>query len=429
MFIPAMALVASWWAYTQGMIEYRDLRVWLACHELVARRCGSEKGRVARFTLGELRSLVGGVGGQHARASLRRLEAVDLLSWSESSIGFIRSVSDLRAPSLSDLESVLASVINNRRKVPVPRRLLRYLCAAGRPAVVGTAIGHLLRCMYYRAGECKARGLCKASWIAETLELDERTVKAARSTLIRDGVIVREATPQRVMNRWGAAVRFNLEWSQVGQGIVPGSPPLGGKSTTETPPPKRTGNSLPRSENQKPGVPVPSGVCGRRGKAPRLSAVVPEDLRSLSRLEALRREAVGKGILGPSEADRLRFMAAALHARRVADRNESGLFVAVVRGKLWHVISHADEEAARVRLGRESDRVSRPLSSRVGHAATSRPTSRPESIELVLQGVLSSIPGRQVRNPAGCSLQTGQGLPILGRNGTIQEWLTQPRSR
>lgn len=424
MFIPAMALVASWWAYTRGMIEYRDLRVWLACHELVARRCGSEKGRVARFTLGELRSLVGGVGGQHARASLRRLEAVGLLSWSESSIGFIRSISDLLVPSLSDLESVLASVINNRRKVPVPRRLLRYLCAAGRPAVVGTAIGHLLRCMYYRAGECKARGLCKASWIAETLNLDERTVKAARSTLIRHGVIVREATPQRVMNRWGVAVRFNLEWSQVGQGFVPGSPPLGGISTTETPPPKRTGNSLPRSENQKPGVPVRSGACGRRGKAPRLSAVVPEDLRSLSRLETLRWEAVGKGILGPSEADRLRFMAAALHARRVADRNESGLFVAVVRGKLWHVISHADEEAARVRLGRESDRVSRPVSSRVGHAATSRPTSRPESIELVLHGVLSAIPGRQVRNPAGCSL-TGkpakacQSLAdmVLFRNG------------
>lgn len=384
MFIPAMALVASWWAYTRGMIEYRDLRVWLACHELVARRCGSEKGRVARFTLSELRPLVGGVGGQHARASLRRLQAVGLLSWSESSIGFVRSVSDLRVPSLSDLESMLASIVNSRRKVPVPRRLLRYLCAAGRPAVVGTAIGHLLRCMYYRAGECKARGLCKASWIAETLELDERTVKAARSTLIRDGVMVREATPQRVMNRWGVAVIFNLEWSQVGQGTVPGSPPPGRLSTTETPPPKRTGNSLTRSENQKPGVPVPPGVCGRRGKVPRLSAVVPEDLRSRSRLETLWREAVGKGLLGPSEADRLRFMAAALHARRVADRNESGLFAAVVRRGLWYMVSQCDEEAARIKLG---DLARRPRTPR------QVPRIALDPAKAVLAGLLGKIAG------------------------------------
>jgi len=261
-------------------------------------------------------------------------------------------------------------------------------CVTGRPAVVGTAIGHLLRCMYYRAGECKARGLCKASWIAETLELDERTVKAARSTLIRDGVMVREATPQRVMNRWGVAVRFNLEWSQVGQGTVPGSPPPGRISTTERPPPKRTGNSLPRSENQKPGVPVPSGVCGRRGEPPRLSAVVPDDLRSRSRLETLRLEAVSKGLLGPSEADRLKFMAAAIHARRVASRNECGLFAAVVQRGLWHVIDHRHEEATRLRLSRASAQsptdgdsvgslipVSDVLLSLLGNAAPTPPRS------------------------------------------------------
>src|SRR5262249_31715313 len=73
------AMLECWKAYRHGPIEYRDLRVWFAAHELAARRCRLAKGRTASYRLEELAGLVGGAGGEHFRLSLRRLEASGLL--------------------------------------------------------------------------------------------------------------------------------------------------------------------------------------------------------------------------------------------------------------------------------------------------------------------------------------------------------------
>src|SRR5688500_18068865 len=78
--VPQMC--AAWTAYRQKLIEFRDLRVWFAAHEVVSRRCQTGKGRVPNHTLAELKGLVGGVGGEHLRASLHRLERHGLLKWS-----------------------------------------------------------------------------------------------------------------------------------------------------------------------------------------------------------------------------------------------------------------------------------------------------------------------------------------------------------
>lgn len=85
-FVSATGLLVTWWAYKRRLIQFRDLRVWLASHELLAQRWFCEKGQVPRFHVEDLAPLVGGVGGEHFRASLRRLGAVGLLSWSESRI-------------------------------------------------------------------------------------------------------------------------------------------------------------------------------------------------------------------------------------------------------------------------------------------------------------------------------------------------------
>jgi hypothetical protein len=66
----------------------------------------------------------------------------------------------------------------------------------------------------------------------------------------------------------------------------------------------------------------------------------------------LHRQAVTKGLVGPSEADRLKFCAAAEHARAVGTINPGGLFARLVRRGWWHFATQTDEDAASRRLKR-----------------------------------------------------------------------------
>ena len=75
---------------------------------------------------------------------------------------------------------------------------------------------------------------------------------------------------------------------------------------------------------------------------------MPEDLRDTGRLLDLYDQAVARGWVTASERDRLRFVAAAEHARVIGTRNPCGLFVRLVRGGLWHFVTQDDEEAASV---------------------------------------------------------------------------------
>ncbi|MGA2501779.1 MAG: hypothetical protein ABSH20_28900, partial [Tepidisphaeraceae bacterium] len=81
-FIPARALLTVWLAYRRGIIRRLDLRVWFACFELTARRCGAKTGRFSRYSVPELHDLVGGAGGKHLRRAIDRLRAAGLLTWS-----------------------------------------------------------------------------------------------------------------------------------------------------------------------------------------------------------------------------------------------------------------------------------------------------------------------------------------------------------
>lgn len=342
--VSATGLLAAWWAYKRGRIGFREFRVWLASHELVAQRCRLEKGRLPRFRIDELQSLVGGEGGQHLRASVRRLESESLLKWSETSIRQADRFDRLT----EEAQGFVSRVTNHRRRIPVPRRLLRLLAAESRPVFVATAIGHLLRCMYYRNHQCSPSGLCKASWIADRLEVDERNVKAARKELEQRGVLIRDAARQTFLNRHGVPMRFNLSWEGVSRRTK--TPPRRSDSATESPPPLRTGISLSRSKNQKPADRGPDGVRKRTRGGPRMSHIEVIDLQTPERLVLLHAEAKRQGFVTDSEADRLKFFAAAEHARANGTINIPGLFATVIRQGLWKNISQRDEDAARKRL-------------------------------------------------------------------------------
>lgn len=343
MFVSATGLIAAWWAYKRRFIEFRDLRVWLACHELVAKRCSMETGRVPRFSPAELLRLVDCPAEEHVRASIRRLSKAGLLGWSVTKLRFVQSTAEVTVGAAEDLQATLKRVTNNRRRVPVPRRFLMHLCGTKSPVALATALGHLLRCSYYRALECRSRGLCKASWIAETFEVDERNVKAARGELVRLGILIREPTPQRVMNRFGAAVIVNLVW----EGARCERPPLRVQSTTQSPPPRETGNSLSRVENQKPGVPNLDGVRIRTRGAPTFKHVELVDLKEPDRLMFLARCWAKSRRRAMSASDEIRVFAAAKHALRVGKKNPCGLFATMLRSEQWGYITLGDEDAGR----------------------------------------------------------------------------------
>jgi hypothetical protein len=85
---------------------------------------------------------------------------------------------------------------------------------------------------------------------------------------------------------------------------------------------------------------------------PDLRNVLTEDLKDTGRLLELYEQAVGLGLVPPSEWGRLRFVAAAEHARVIGTKNPCGLFVRLVRGGLFHFATGDDEQAASVRLRR-----------------------------------------------------------------------------
>src|SRR5262249_13613722 len=128
----------------------------------------------------------------------------------------------------------------DRRLVPVPRRTLRFLAGCKRPVVAATMLAHLVRCLYFKKGECLSRGTCKASWVSQTFGVNLRGVKAARKYLAGLGWLVPQASEHWHRQRWGATVVVNLAWPGPSRGGEPSAelPPRTDFSTTELPPPE-----------------------------------------------------------------------------------------------------------------------------------------------------------------------------------------------
>jgi hypothetical protein len=232
---------------------------------------------------------------------------------------------------------------------------------------LATLLGHLLRCSYYRAGECRPTGMCKAGWIADVFGVDARNVKAARRALVTLGVLRFERVGQRFLNAHGPLVTLNLDWSPP-CGVRDKSPPRPAVQRDGLPPPRSEPKLLRSGENQNPPARRPSGAQTRVQPLtkPSLRHVVAEDLTDTARLASLYAQACENGYVGRSQAERLTFFAMAEHARAVAKRNAPGLFAANVRSRRWGVIGLADEDAARRKLAGLPERRYGPRAPRSG---------------------------------------------------------------
>src|SRR5439155_27240615 len=163
------------------------------------------------------------------------------------------------------LTVMLAQVRNNRPRVPVPRRLLRFLAGGCGRVVTATILGHLLCCLYYRQGYCKADGFCKASWIAKVFSVNVRNVKAARRQLEAIGLLQRIEVPQWVRNRYGQKMTINLQWEPPvieasAESPVGELPPPPQFSTPELPPPDSHRELPARDTHQEPATGSPAGL-------------------------------------------------------------------------------------------------------------------------------------------------------------------------
>jgi hypothetical protein len=355
LFVTVTQLAMVWWAYRRQHIQLKDLRVWFGALELVARRCGLKNDREACYGTKELRTLVAGRGGEEA--SIKRLEAVGLLSWSETDISFATEVSEMRVSDVSSLHEMLSQIQNHRRKVPVPRQVVRLIASPSKRCVIATLLGHLMRCLYYRSGECISGGFCKASWVAEVFTIDLRNVKASRKFLAETlGLLERVPLPQSLCNRYGQKVIINLTWN--GAAVDKsnhersGLPPLEAQTDTGLPPLEEHTKPLREHKHQKPaaggtstGVLEPS-----KTEQPALRHIVPDDLTDTGRLLILFDEAQARGLIGGSESERLTFVATAERARLRAITNAPGLFAELVRRRLWHFVTQDDEDRAHRRL-------------------------------------------------------------------------------
>jgi len=384
-FLIVQQLCLVWWAYRSRLIQLVDLRVWFAAHEMVARRCQLHPDQVPDYTPTELHGLVGGVGGEHLRASLRRLEAIGLLTWSRTQLAFATTPSDLRdVQDLADFQTMQDAIPNPVRRVPVPRQAIRLIAGGCRATVIATMLGHMLRCLYYKDHRCLSGGWCKASWIAEVFRMDLRNIKAARKHLVAIGWLQTHDIPQALCNRWGNYALISLSWTRAAMDKAAKdeadisrsqSPPPPDFSTTRLPPllkediepfqdhnhqkpVRQTAIVRPLVRSSPSDGPASSGV-DRPGQdtlrtpsaaSPTLQHIVPEDLHHTDRLLALFQQAQRQGLIGTSDSDRLTFVSLAEHARVVGAENPCGLFAALLHGKRWHFVTESDEDAAHARL-------------------------------------------------------------------------------
>jgi hypothetical protein len=231
--------------------------------------------------------------------------------------------------------------------------VLRYLSGCSKPALVATILGYLIRCVFFRKGEFAATGACKASWIAQTFGVSERSVKAARKELARMGWLQVEKSDHWHKQRFGGRVTVNLAWAERNREGKERSEfsPRPELSTSEFAPPE-SNKKLPNGSNNQKLTPEGAGVKKTEPGKANIRSVRVDDLGRLPRLEELYWRAEAMGLFRHSESQVLNFLALVVRAKDVNPRNPVRVFMALLRRNLWHYATQGHEDQARAKLNR-----------------------------------------------------------------------------
>lgn len=402
--IASVTIGLLWWSLSEGLITSWAVRVGLALFEVRIRRSAyiwseKRKGRgapefVPSYSAAELASLCG-LPPKRVRAALKELLELGLLAeFSPEVIRFARSVSEVRLSpeQCSAFRSWLES-LTKRRRVPIPRRVLVLACESSSRALIAVVLGVCLRCSWLRPGEgFSFSGRVSCGWLARRFRLSSRAVESAKAHLVGLGWLERTGN----INRLGEVVAINPAWHRlISLTEAENSPVAGaGESPAETSPRTNSAGVIPAPGPNSAGVSLtqesPSGEeiqipresprahapespglgffiqdpkrgpknqdhSGPKLPPPRLSAIRPEDLRSMDRLlgeGGLFRQAVKAGLLNEGEDNELYFVACAERARTAEVKNPCGLFNVLMknRKKFGTYISAEQENSARLRI-------------------------------------------------------------------------------
>jgi len=368
--ISVSQFVLAWQAFRQGHIDARALRTYFAAHELSERRTaylaarrfrkeGERKDWKPEFTWEEVHALTGGGGGARAvRSSLRKLEAVGLLRARKSTMHFASSPDELNVEDLEPFFEMFMAIKNRKRRIHVPRRLLRELAAGFSRGVTATIIAHLTNCVYFHRSENAYRidGRVKASWVAKIFGVSERAVVSARHKLKELGFLTIAGNEnQKLLNRYGLRVVINIDWRR-GESVenVIADPKPDYEHQIADPIDNRT-LSKEKLNNSTPAKPGPSqaGVSKKLGggeqEEPKLSNIVQADFTEVCRQKKLHTEAIKRGLAGDGERGFLEF-AALLERARAHGKNPCALAAHLVWNKRYEYVTLADEDAARARI-------------------------------------------------------------------------------
>lgn len=363
-------LAMYWWLYAESKITARQLRIVFALHEMHERRSFGDSDAHRRYTVKELRQLIGG-GGESDAALTRdigRLCRLGVITFESNRLTFATRVGQLS--SKLDLESfwtLFNQLDHPKRTVPVPRRVLRALAGGFSRAVMGTLIAHLIRCLFWhKGGGYRVDGRTKASWVVDLFGISRASVLAARKKLVELGWLEKLPAEQWELNRWGGRFAICTAGPNV-EFVAESGPPLAANESIPGPLCKQI--SSPKGEakeTRKPTSGGPSGVSletdsgSRKRKAnedpnvekpPTIFDIQKIDLEEPTRTEALYQDAVKRGKASPSQHGRMQFWALAERAK-ARGHDPARLLAWLLRENKTEFIAQIDEERSLERIKR-----------------------------------------------------------------------------
>ena len=208
-------VLLPWLAHQHNLIEPLALRASFGLREMPERRCQLAPGTRIHYQARELQGLLGpAVRLATAAAAIATLEATGLVRRTEHTLGLLTQPEALQGVDLARYATLRAHVHPLLYRVPVPRRMLRYLAREGSPGLIATTLGVVLRCLrYYRRDkECRSGGTLSVAWLADCFGIGERTAYRGLATLAALGWLATVPPPPDLRGPDGPWRVVNMAW-------------------------------------------------------------------------------------------------------------------------------------------------------------------------------------------------------------------------
>ncbi len=329
--LPLDVMLAAWHAYSNKTISLADMRAFLGAVELRERHAGRSRPPESSKAREALRELVSGAEGR-ARYSLRRLRSAGLTEGAYKSRWTIEDAAPATADALDTLVEMRAVWnLGPRKKVAIPRRLLRWLARHGERSDIATAIAWCIRCFRPAGKNPKHTGSFTLASVAQLFGVDVRNVRRAKARLLEAGWFSGVAKPTWHVQRWGSTLTAGPRLSMIDPVARHQTPPLPSDNATKRP--------LLITDNPSVRQSMPGALRAGGVKKPTLRRVTVDDLRDPRRILDLARQA---GAVAP-ETD---VLALAARAARVADRPGAFFAQQLKRPRRSWNLTDADDDAA-----------------------------------------------------------------------------------